>query len=150
MKGTTMSHDLFSTATRDAVCKADRLFEGARILRLLHRLHWDRIQDIQVRRANVMLLIHLIATKAEGGKVCAIESGRDCDGVQYAGKVHTIDANIAAWRKLYDDLGNWADGPFSLSVASPSEARAIEYTSRDLVMEAHEDGHPHVIYSQFQ
>lgn len=144
-----MSHELFSTATRDAVCKADRLFEGAKILRLLHRLHWDRIERIQVRRANLMLLIHLIAEKAEGGKVCAIESGRDCDGVQYAGKVHTIAANIDAWRKLDDDLGKWADGPYCLSVASPSEARGIQYESRDLVMEAHEDGHPHVIYSQF-
>lgn len=144
-----MSHELFSTATRDAVCKADRLFEGAKILRLLHRLHWDRIESIQVRRANVLLLIQLIADKAEGGKVCAIESGRDCDGVQYAGKVHTIDATIKAWRELDDRIGNWADGPYRLSVASPSEARAIRYESRDLVMEAHEDGHPHVIYSQF-
>lgn len=144
-----MRKDLFTAVTRDAVCKAVPLFEGAHILRLLHRIHQPEIDSIRRRRANVLRLIDLIASHAEGGKVCAIESGRDCDGVEYSGKIHTIDATIAAWRELDDGIGQWADGPYHLSVASPSEAKTIEYASRDLVMEAHEDGHPHVIYSQF-
>ena len=144
-----MHKDLFTTETRNAVCKAVPLFEGAHLLRLLHRIHQPEIDAIRRRRANVLHLITLIASHAQNGKVCAVESGRDCDGVEYSGKIHTIDATIAAWRELDDDIGQWADGPYHLSVASPSEAETIEYASRDLVMEAHEDGHRHVIYSQF-
>lgn len=144
-----MHNDIFTTETRNAVCKAVPLFEGAHILKLLHRIHQPEIDRIRERRENVLHLIDLIAFHAQDGKVCAVESGRDCDGVEYSGKIHTIDATIKAWRDLDDDIGQWADGPYYLSVASLREAETIEYASRDLVMEAHEDGHRHVIYSQY-
>ena len=90
-----------------------------------------------------------IAELAEDGMVAAVESGRDCDGVEYSGKVCVIEATLAAFDKLHDDTAEWADGPFRFDLMRVSEAKKVEYESRDLVMEAHEDGHRHVIYSQY-
>lgn len=92
---------------------------------------------------------YTIADLAEDGMVAAIESGRDCDGVQYSGRVRIIEATLEAFDKLHDDTAEWADGPFHFDLMRVSEAQAVRYESRDLVMEAHENGHPHVIYSSF-
>jgi hypothetical protein len=75
--------------------------------------------------------------------VAVIESGMDCDGVSYDGKRHLIPATREAWNRLYDDIAQWADGPFNLVLASPLDP--VQYRSRDNVMEAYEDGHPHSI-----
>lgn len=144
-----MNPSIFPPKARDAVRAAAPLYAGAKMLQLLHKIHWPAIERIRARRVLVLRLIDAIDAFAEGGKVCAIESGRDCDGVQYDGRVHTIDASIKAWRELEDRIGQWADGPFRLSVAAPSTAALVRYSSRDLVMEAFEDGHPHVIHSTF-
>ena len=88
-----------------------------------------------------------IASCAQGGRVAVFESGRDCDGVEYSGKRHLIDATLAAFEALDDSIGEWADGPYRLRVAHISESE--QYSSRDLVLEAFEDGHRHVIYSKF-
>lgn len=87
-----------------------------------------------------------IAACAKDGKVRVEESGRDCDCVEYSGRVRTIDANVRAFMKLRSEIGEWADGPFQLTII-PFELE-IEYESRDLVMEAREDGR-HTIYSRF-
>ena len=86
---------------------------------------------------------------AQNGMIAMVESGRDCDGVQYSGKVKLVPATMAAYVEEYNRTAEWADGPFCFTVMSPSEALRVQYTSRDLVMEAFEDGHPHVIYSKF-
>ena len=71
----------------------------------------------------------------------------DCDCVQYAGKVHIIPATGRALDKLYDDINRWTDGPFSLHLVRPSEAEQVRYRSRDRIMEAYEDGHPHCVHT---
>lgn len=124
-------------------------WRSAFYLRLLHHIHWPRMDDIRDRRLARMSLGKRIAACAERGKVLVIESGRDCDGVEYSGKLHTIDATLAAFDWLDAQLGDWADGPYNLAVARPSEARHFRYTSRDLVLEAVENGHPHVIRSRY-
>jgi hypothetical protein len=88
-----------------------------------------------------------IRQHAINGEVAIIESGRDCDGVQYAGKRRVIPATLLAYYELRDNIANWADGPFHLRIERPDVI--IEYESRDLVMEAHENGHPHAIYPSF-
>jgi len=88
-----------------------------------------------------------IAACAKNGKLLVVESGRDCDGVQYSGRKYTIDATAKAFHDLHNEIAEWADGPFRLTIV-PFDTE-VEYTSRDLVMEAYEDGHPHVIYSSF-
>jgi hypothetical protein len=82
---------------------------------------------------------------AEDGVVAVIESGRDCDGVQYWGRTHTIPATLTHYQRLCDTIGDWADGPYWLEVERPSVK--VQYGSRDLTMEAFEDGHPHVLYT---
>jgi hypothetical protein len=88
-------------------------------------------------------LMRAIERNAEDGQIMLVESGRDCDGVQYDGVLHgPIAANWRAVRKLEEKIAKWADGPFYLRVIKPSEAAQVELWSRDLTMEAFEDGHP--------
>ena len=81
------------------------------------------------------------------GRMYVSESGRDCDGVQYSGKLTMCDATLAAFHKLYADTGRWADGPFQLTPLTWDEVKESKYSSRDLTMEAFEDGHAHTISS---
>lgn len=82
---------------------------------------------------------------SKDGKVLLVESGRDCDGVQYSGLIHEIDASLLAYWNFYAYTQRWADGPFYLSPVSYEEAENIHYTSRDRTLEAFENGHPWVI-----
>jgi hypothetical protein len=105
----------------------------------------DRAQALH-RRYQARKDLHVLLREcAQDGKVLVIESGMDCDCVQYDGRQHLINATIEAYDKLYNDVAEWADGPFSFSITSPSEARYHTYRSVDLVMEAYENGHRHSI-----
>ncbi len=70
------------------------------------------------------------------GNVCVCESGRDCDGVVYSGHKTVIPANIMVFERLENERGEWADGPFHLTIVSTREAKSVEYTSRDTFAEA--------------
>lgn len=108
-------------------------------LRLLAKL-FPEVDDRLNRRAA---LVSALARCAVNGRVFAVESGRDCDGVVYSGRVHEIDASVEAYYALDSLIAKWADGPFSLRIASPTET--VEYTSRDLGLEAFENGHAHCL-----
>lgn len=105
---------------------------------------WERAYSFFEDRVNEVL-----ADMAEDGKVAYVESGRDCDGVEYSGCVHIMDATLEAYEALDTLIGEWADGPYQLALMRVSKTRSVTYESRDLVMEAHEDGHRHSICSQF-
>lgn len=77
------------------------------------------------------------------GTVLVVESGCDCDGVQYDGRTHVVQAHYMALARLERDIAEWADGPFYLRVTLPDEA--VKYVSRDRTLEAFEDGHAHCI-----
>ena len=79
------------------------------------------------------------------GMMWVTESGMDCDCTQYSGHMHKCEATYRAFCKLYDDTNEWADGPFSLYPVTEAEKKEISPTSRDLAMEAHEDGHAHIV-----
>lgn len=96
---------------------------------------------------NLIYTTNLIETYAFEGEIKVVESGRDCDGVEYDGRVHTIVADFENFEALDDEIGEWADGPYHLAIV-PWDTD-VRYSSRDLVMEAHEDGHPHSITSRF-
>jgi len=118
-----------------------------RLLKLLHRMYKD------TPPARLAYLRERLAMKAqlraceELGQVIVIEGGRDCDGVQYSGRKHLIPATIAAYEDLYDSTAKWADGPFHFHVMKPSEAMDVHYASRDLTLEAFEDGHQHCLFA---
>ena len=84
--------------------------------------------------------------KTADGKLYLEETGRDCDGVRYQGKVHTCEATAKAYWDLHDTIGSWRDGIFGLHIITEQEAKEMRYSSRDLVAEAFENGHPHVIF----
>ena len=64
-----------------------------------------------------------IAELAEHGRVAVVESGRDCDGVQYSGRVRIIRARLKDFLELEKRIFEWPDGPFHLSLERPSIAR---------------------------
>ena len=84
---------------------------------------------------------------AEHGMICVLESGRDCDGVEYGGITYTISATVTHYEGLQRDIGMAADGPFRLRIIRCSEEGQHKYWSRDRGAEAFENGHAHVIYS---
>lgn len=107
----------------------------------------NRDAGIHRRINKKAALAAIIAKYQQDGRIRVEESGRDCDCVEYSGHMHECDATVRAFEKLSDDIYQWADGPFRLTIV-PWDAQ-IERTSRDLVLEAHEDGHPHSIVSRF-
>lgn len=117
-----------------------------RRLKFLHEIYDGRLIAAHHRAKRARNLSRLIRACADqSGTFCAVESGMDCDGVQYWGRKHTCKATLAAFRALHDDIGEYADGPFSLTVMTMEEGYGIKYESVDLAMEAHENGHRHVL-----
>lgn len=82
---------------------------------------------------------------AENGEVAIVESGMDCDGVQYWGDVTILPADVRAVEDHIAKRLAWADGPMNFQLARPSEVRDLVAESRDLALEAHENGHQHVL-----
>lgn len=78
------------------------------------------------------------------GKVAIHESGMDCDGCSYWGGIHWIAPSVYAYERLWATTSEWADGPFNLSII-PADEPLPERGSRDLGMEAFENGHPYSI-----
>ena len=118
----------------------------SRALWFLNRLeerHGLLAQATEARVAR-QSLIRRIAELQVGGQVAVWESGRDCDSVRYSGFKCLIPATVAEFDALYEHEHQWADGPFCLWVESPLLER--QRCSRDLALEAFEDGHSHVIY----
>jgi len=134
---------------RSAIERTAPLFFGAKVLRMLHHLHRGNLELLQHRRAGRLALHRRIAECAENGKILVVESGRDCDGVEYSGQTHLVGASVQEFDDLEREIGKWADGPFRLAVDKPSADEHIQYESTDLVLEAFEDGHPHSIVSRF-
>jgi len=117
------------------VIEHDKLFpmmQGAHCITAIRDLinTHEQIMTHRVKRKGKMMI-----------KV--VESGMDCDCVKYSGRVHTCEATVKAFEELHDRIAEWADGPFSLSIVPWSQK--ITYTSRDLALEAYENGHPHHI-----
>lgn len=98
--------------------------------------------------AERLNLCKLISANSEHGQVVILESGMDCDCVAFSNRKYKVDALPIAVRVLMDRIYGDAEGPCYLSIVSPSAAKRLDYGSRDLGMEAYEDGHPgNVSYS---
>lgn len=83
----------------------------------------------------------------EDGKIAQYKNGMDCDCVKFS-SCRIITAIAAGLIVRYeDDSYKWADGPLNVSYGKPSEVKEEYSESRDLIAEAHEDGHPHVVYA---
>lgn len=108
-------------------CLCERLF-------LLH-------QQTQKRASFLRSIVEM----AEGGQVAVVWSGMDCDCVKYSNDVRLVEANKFAVEQHIDWMSDALDGPAGFYITSPSRAKQLKYNSRDLAMEAYENGHPHHI-----
>lgn len=85
-----------------------------------------------------------INTYAVNGEIGLMESGRDCDGVEYGGGSPSIvEATQEAMESFMNDKAEWADGPFTLRICGPHDTE--KSYSHDRTMEAFENGHPYSI-----
>lgn len=85
-----------------------------------------------------------IEAAAQDGKVQIVVDQMDCDCVRWTSSSE-VDANLMAVMRHYDRIFNDAEGPvYGVSIVKPEVK--VEYRSRDLALEAFEEGHPHVVY----
>ena len=120
-----------------------------------HRLHF---LDVIERHAFTLENAHdrtqqriaenrkIATAAARGEKIAVVWSGRDCDGVSYSGDVTLVDATRNAVDDHIKHTYDWADGPCNYCLVSIAESKYIDSTSRDLTMEAFENGHAHCIH----
>ena len=84
-----------------------------------------------------------LAACTVAGETGIVESGRDCDCVVYCyGRVETF-SGVMAFEKFRDEQVAGSDGIHYVSMCRPDDLPESE--SRDLAMEAYEDGHAHVV-----
>ena len=82
-----------------------------------------------------------------GGRVGVIISGMDCDCSMYHREsIRNAFSSVAEFRKWLDDEYEYAEGPHNVQLTHPDNIDKSRNASRDLALEAFEDGHPHVVY----
>lgn len=86
-----------------------------------------------------------ITRNMEDGAICVVTSGRDCDCAEFVWSSIVHNPSVMKLWGEEQDAYYWADGPIGIGYCKPSE-RPGNY-SRDLAMEAYENGHPHYVTS---
>ena len=92
-----------------------------------------------------MTLIRQVKEFAEQGKVAMVNSGMDCDCSRWENAYSIIPATVEAVDAWVNDFYSNAEGPQSYRLERPSVAKKLQRSSRDLALEAFEDGHPYSI-----
>jgi len=83
---------------------------------------------------------------AVDGKVAIVYGGVDCDHSRWDNRVAIVNANITSVIGWENDYMEYAEGAQWCDIEPMAYALSLKESSRDLAMEAFEDGHPHVIY----
>lgn len=96
-------------------------------------------------RQNRATILRQVAEYAEKGKIAMVNSGMDCDCSRWENSVSIIRATVKSVDKWVDDFYKNAEGPQSYRLERPSVAKQLQHSSRDLALEAFEDGHPYSI-----
>lgn len=84
-------------------------------------------------------LADLIRQHAHNGKVWLEVWQRDCDCVEWTER-RQIAATVSAFIALNAQIGDDADGPFSVSILSQQDAAEWQSNQRDRITEAFENG----------
>lgn len=87
-----------------------------------------------------------IRRKAEGGEVAVVHNGMDCDCSRWEGVVVYLPANLKEVEGWVESFYDNAEGPQGHYLEYPSVAASLRSSSRDLALEAFENGHPHSIH----
>jgi len=106
--------------------------------------HGGGVDDAINNRAETAALLE--QCRDTTGMIWVAEGGRDCDGVRYLRSPYRIEGSIKRYYNEIDRISRWADGPFTLYVVPPDALPGFEPYSRDLTLEAFENGHPHYLY----
>ena len=77
--------------------------------------------------------------------IYVVYGGMDCDCVRFTDK--TSFSTLLAYKVWEDRLYEEAEGPMWHHRCSKKAYDEFETESRDLALEAHENGHPWVVYS---
>tara|TARA_R100001509_G_C4858325_1_gene212484 strand:+ start:407 stop:877 length:471 start_codon:yes stop_codon:yes gene_type:complete len=91
-------------------------------------------------------IINHIKSKTENGKVAVVWSGVDADCVSWGNRVDVVSSSYVQIEKMLNDTYEGSEGSIDFYYEKPSIAQKLNETSRDLAMEAFENGHPHVVY----
>jgi hypothetical protein len=82
----------------------------------------------------------------EDGHYGVVVRGMDCDCTRFHWEsVKTFRGIVDVWRFVELQYRE-AEGPLSVVFAKPSEVQDGWHESRDLALEAFEDGHPHCVF----
>lgn len=112
--------------------------EFLRIIRPLRSARMDHLEDRVALRKRIDQCV-------ERGKVAIVYGGVDCDMARWDNRVAIVQAipmAVVKWEQNYHDN---AEGPQWTRLSKPSRAPK-KSSSRDLALEAFEDGHAHVVY----
>ncbi len=112
----------------------------AEILSTLHMLTSDRIEQMHEATQERVAILRKLREWAEDGKIAIVESGTDCDCVQYTGHVHVVSAERTEFWKAVDRMYDSSEGSISWYLCRVSETHNVKQTSRDRVLEAYENG----------
>lgn len=104
----------------------------------------DREREDQSSIAQRAKLVALVAKYERDGLVSFNTTQMDCDCAKWTSGGVMAAVPIAV-EKAVQDLYDNAEGTCSWWLDTPKNV--AEYASRDLALEAFEDGHPHVVYA---
>lgn len=80
------------------------------------------------------------------GKVVSRSRGMDCDCASWDRATLINRPCLFAEQRSIESAYEWAEGPLSLWYERPTDDFENFSESRDLALEAYEEGHPHVVY----
>lgn len=81
------------------------------------------------------------------GKIGVVVSGMDCDCSAYSRQYTVAMPNsVQAIKRWFYDHCDALDGPETQRFVRPDQVDKTQNWSRDLALEAFEEGHPHVVY----
>ncbi len=106
----------------------------------------NRLYDYRDPLADKAATKAKIQERQENGFIAIVNSGMDCDCSRWDNRVSIVKADLHSVTKWIDSFYDYAEGPQSHYLAKPSEAKKLKSSSRDLALEAYEDGHSHVVY----
>jgi hypothetical protein len=116
------------------------------ILKTLHTCSNPDLSELHESVQKRIALNRKISEFAEDGKICVVEGGMDCDCSAYEGHVHTFSSNLTEFWEGIERMYYNAEGPIHWHIIRPSDADSVDRSSRDLALEAFENGHAHVVY----
>lgn len=112
-------------------------WQNAAAVRRLTQVHYNTVERSYIAKQ--------ISKHAQRGYIGMIIDATDCD--MYRTRYASVKkANITLLWSFMQQMYNEAEGPVSISFCSPDVVVATKRTSRDMALEAFEDGHTNVVY----